>query len=810
MNDKDLYKIDNTSSFPRQSDLFTEKEQEKWGLSLARAIESEWFYKGASSANPGMCSFYTQRNNFRTRRMYANGMQPMERYYDKLGTNGNTSLLNLSKKPLTIIPKLRDVIANGIANRDYSIRAKATDPLSKESEIEYRKALETDMYGMEVIKKAKDEFGYDIANFPLDKIPESQEELNLHMDMEYKQSIEMSTEVAIDVVFDENKYSDHIEPRLRKDLIECGIAWVKHRFCKERGVVNEYVDPENKIQAYTDDPFFRNCHYHGEFKVELISDIVVEHPWLKEEQRKALEGVNQWWYNYHSLDSTELIRGTAPILYFTYRTTREVAKKIKTTKTGGKYVKDAKYFGGQNKRDDYRFVVKQEEVIFEGAYALGTGILLKWEVAKNLIRPKSNTQKVCDVYIGVAPNMQNGFIDSLVNRMIPIDDKIQVLELKAEQIIQRITPDGFVIDPEALSDIDLGDGKVLNPMQHFEMMMQTGSVFATAYNSSGEFNYGKNPIQELKTGDSLGKLQALRNEREGYMNLMRDVIGLNKASDASSPDKDSLVGLQKLAALNSNTATRHILFAQNDLTKRLAEANVYRCSDLIKHSDLKEDFIRKIGRGSVMDLEVLNELPLRDFAIYIDLALDEEERAKLENDLSNEVQKGAITTEDKYRILNIKNLKYSVAYLSVLRKKHQKRLEEAKKREFDYQADANIRAAQASEQAKQQTFQIEAMVKQAIEEMKGKNELAKEAERGNQNRMTAEFEHPLKLELQNLVNEGTVGKQILAEDRKDKRVLKEATTQSELIDQRQNNKTPKNFEADEVNLDAFKLPEEQM
>jgi len=629
------------------------------------------------------------------------------------------------------------------------------------------------------------------------------------MDMEYKQSIEMSTEVAIDVVFDENKYADHIEPRVRKDLIECGVAWVKHRFCKEKGVLNEYVDPEHKIQAYTDDPFFRNCHYHGEFKVELISDVVVENSWLNDDQRKALEGVNQWWYNYHGLDGTELIRGTAPILYFTYRTTREVGRKIKNQRNGGKSVKNTKYFGGENKRDDYRFSVKQEEVIFEGAYALGTGILLKWELAKNLLRPKSNTQKVCDVYIGVAPNMQNGFIDSLVNRMIPIDDKIQVLELKAEQIIQRITPDGYIIDPESLSDTDLGDGKVLTPMGHFEMLMQTGSIFATAYNSSGEYNYGKLPITEFKTGDSLQKLQSLRNEREGYMNLMRDVIGLNKASDASSPDKDSLVGLNKLAALNSNTATRHILFAQNDITKRLAEANIYRCSDLIKHSDLKEDFIRKIGRGSVMDLEVLNDLPLRDFAIYIDLALDEEERAKLEADLSAEVQKGAITTEDKYRILNIKNLKYSVSYLGVLRKKHLKRLEEAKQREFDYQADANIRASQAAEQAKQQTYQIEAMVKQAIEEMKGKNELAKETERGNQERMTLEFEQPLKLELQNLVNQGTVGKQVLAEDRKDKRVLKEATAQSKLIDQRQNNGAERNLKAEEVDLSAFRMAEEQ-
>ena len=41
--------------------------------------------------------------------------------------------------------------------------------------------------------------------------------------------------------------------------------------------------------------------------------------------------------------------------------------------------------------------------------------------------------------------------------------------------------------------------------------------------------------------------------------MIRDVTGLNEARDGSAPAKDSLVGLQKMAANASNIATKHVL-----------------------------------------------------------------------------------------------------------------------------------------------------------------------------------------------------------------------------------------------------------
>lgn len=793
------------ASFPSQLAPFSEKKEKEWGLNLARAIESEWFYKTTG----GKCRFYTQREDFAERRIYAKGMQSTGKYKEKLGLNGDLSYLNLSDKPISIIPKLVNMVLNGMSGRDASIKAFSIDPTSIENRVKYRRALEDERLSMDIIEAAKEKMGVDVSNFPKDEVPETNEELDMHMQLNYKQSIEKSEELAISVVFEENRYQEVVEKRVTEDVIVCGAGWAKHKFIEDRGIVLEYVDCENKIQNYTDDPYYTDCFYHGEVKEVPTSSLLIEFPWLNDDKdaKSQLDNSSATWLTYHGIQQNEQIKGTSHVMYFTYKTTRERAKKIKTLSTGAKVLKEITESKRSDKKeyDNVKFVTKVDEVIFEGAYLLGTNILLEWKVAEYLARPKSNSQKVIDVYVGVAPEINKGYIDSLVARMIPIEDKLNILELKAEQIIQRIMPDGYRIDPTAIADIDLGEG-VMTPQQVFDMFFETGSIFATAYNSSGDYNQGKDPITELKTGDSLGKLQALRNEREGYMNLMRDVIGLNKASDASTPDKDALVGLQKMAALNSNIATRHILYARNDVTLRIAYGITYRISDLLKFSNLREDFIRKIGMYSVEDLEYIKDLHLYDFSIFLELTPDDEENAKFEADLSVEIQKNMLDTADKYKIMAIKNLKLRSQYLGILKRKREKRLLELDKEKFKAQSDENIRASQSAEQFRQQTAQIEAQVKSQIQQMITDGELQKEKLRGEETRKSLEAEYNRKIELQYVVNSGQVEKTKETEDRKDERLREQASQQSEMIKQRETNGDPKDFKANNLDMDAFELP----
>lgn len=800
-------KILGNVGYPNPLERFEVKKTQSWGLDLARAIQSEWYY----NVNGG-CRFYTQRDQFLERRMYANGLQSMGKYKDSLGTNGDLSYLNLSKKPITIIPKLRDIVVNGMANRGYSVKANATDKVSQQEKENYRKQIEDDRLGKDIAIMAKEKLGVEVTSMPIDKIPETQEEQQLHLQLEYKPSYELSTELAIEAVMNDNDYNNIIDRLVKKDLVELGVACVKTRTVPNRGIMVEYVYPEYKIQSYTDDPYFRDCVYHGEHKRVAISDIIIEYPWINEAENEELkERLNfsgESWDNYFNIPASERIKGYTNVLHFTYKTTRERFNKIKEKATGEKVVSSADPFFDESKiaKKDFKRVSKVEEILFEGVYVLGADILLKWEVAENMARPKSNKQKVCDQYIMVAPNKEKAYIDSLVSRMMNIDDLIQITELKAQQMIQRMMPDGYQIDPDALAEIELGEGNVLKGQGILDMFFQTGSIIARSYTAGGDFNYAKVPITELKTAGNLNKLQALRVERDSYRNDQREVIGLNKSSDASTPDKDSLVGLQKLASLNSNTATRHILDGASEITRRVGEAIFYRTADVFTYfPELREDLERKIGATAVEDLESMKDFHLRDYAISIELELDDEEKAKLEADMSKAIEKGMLSIQDKYKVLSVKNFKQAVGYMTLLIEKHLKKEEERKLREFKAQSDANAESAERAEMARQQTEQIRGQIDMQTQTLVNEGLIQKEVVKGEQDRLSLEMKIVGDKEIAQ-INGGVQMKKLEeAEERKDKRTKIQATQQSELIDQRAKDKGPKDFEEEEFELEDFEM-----
>ena len=797
-------------SFPNQLTPYSEKIKTAWGLNLAQQITNEWFY-GVGGSGSGFfdSKFNTQRSEFLKRRLYAKGLQSMDKYKEQFKADGDKSFLNLSTQPICVIPKLVDIMVNGHVDRGYSIRATSIDPIGYTERIAYREQIETDRNAKDIIVKAKETFGVDVGSMPVEQLPESDAELDLHMQLEYKQSIELSQELAIEEVMANNRYDDKIDRINKRNLAICGVAWTKHRFVEGKGIIIEDVNPENKIQSYTEDTFFNDCFYHGEYKQVPLSQILTEYQWLNqpgnEDIKQQIGFASEGWWTYCNTPNPDRIKGTASLLYFTYKTTRQRQNKIKTKATGERRIIPMDYKGDPNKNPNVKITVVEEEILFEGVYVLGTDIILKWEVAEYMLRPKSNTQKVIDQYIGNAPNMERGYIDSLVARMIPVEDKLNILELKAEQIIQKIQPDGFIIDPDAISELDFGNGHKFTTQNVMDMFWQTGSIMARSFGASGDPMYNK-PITELRTGGSLDKLMSLTNLKAIYMDQMREVVGLNKASDASSPDRDSLVGVQKLAALNSNTATRHNLDAACDITKRIAEAITYRIHDLLKYTDLKEDFARKIGVTATKTLDDVKNLHLHDFAIYLDLYIDDEEKAKLENDMSKAIEKGMMAIQDKYKVLNVKNFKLAIAYMTILVDKYQKKQQEQKAEEFKTQADQNIRAAQEAEAARQQTAKMIGDIDMQKQTLVNEGLNSKEVVKGEQDRETLMLKIQGDKEVKSIEGGVQIQKQEDAEDRKDKRTRIQATQQSELnVERSKENPNAIDFEQENEIDDIFKM-----
>ena len=427
-------------------------------------------------------------------------------------------------------------------------------------------------------------------------------------------------------------------------------------------------------------------------------------------------------------------------------------------------------------------------------------------MAENMTRPKSDITKCHMSYQIVAPRIYKGRPESLVGRMMSFADMIQLTHLKLQQVLSRMVPDGIYMDADGLAEIDLGNGTNYNPQEALNMYFQTGSVIGRSMTQDGDFNHGKAPIQEIQSSSGNAKIASLINSYNYYLQMIRDVTGLNEARDGSKPDSNALVGVQKLAAANSNTATRHILQGGLYLTLKTAECISLRISDVLEYSNTKNQFVNSLGRFNVATLEEISNLHLHDFGIFLDLQPDEEEKQLLENNIQMSLQKEQIDLEDAIDIREIKNLKLANQMLKVKRKKKQARDRAMQMQNIQAQTQSNAQAAEAAAAAEMQKEQAIAQTKVQVAEAQKNFDLEKMQVEAQIKLQLMEKEFMLNLRLNDSQKQVIKDKEKYKEDRKDERTRIQASQQSEMIEQRKQNLPAKKFEsAGFDNLGGFDL-----
>ena len=782
------------SFFPSQVASDQEKMSDAYGIQVGRAIQNEWF-----DGSQGSVRFTSNQDTFHALRLYARGEQPVQKYKDEMSINGDLSYLNLDWKPVPILSKFVDIVVNGIADRSFDIKAYSQDPYGVNKRTKYMDSIIRDLQTKEINDFAEEAFGINLyENDPL-ALPGSKEELELHMQLSYKQGIEIAEEVAINTLFDGNKF-DLTKRRVYYDLTTIGLGAIKNTFSEAEGVLVEYVDPVNLVYSYTESPYFEDIYYVGEVKSIPLNELKKQYPHLTQSDLDKIKSegsynltssANQFGNNQRTYDGN-----TVQVLYFNYKTYMNEVYKIKETLSGGEKVllRDDQ-FNPPEDSEGFAKASRSLEVLYEGAMILGTSTLLEWGMAKNMMRSKSDYNKVKMNYSIVAPRMYKGRIESIVSRCTGFADMVQLTHLKMQQVLSKMMPDGVYMDADGLAEIDLGNGTNYNPQEALNMFFQTGSVIGRSFTQEGDMNPGKVPIQPLQTGAGGQKLQTLIQTYNYYLQMIRDVTGLNEARDGSSPDARALVGVQKLAAANSNTATRHILDAGLFLTADIAESLSLRISDILEYSPAREAFIQKIGGFNVATLEELNELYLYDFGIFIELTPDDEEKGMLENNIQTALSAGLIDLSDAIDIREVKNLKLANQLLKLRRKQKQERDQQMQQENIQAQAQANAQAQQAVAQAEMQKEQMSMQGKMQLEQMKSQLDAQKmQAEiAAKKELMALEFQY--NMQIKGLETENQKSKETQKEDRKDDRTKLQATQQSELIDQRKNDSPPKNFES---------------
>jgi len=528
---------------------------------------------------------------------------------------------------------------------------------------------------------------------------------------------------------------------------------------------------------------------------------------------EEISNYSQSWWDYYNVaqfyNNDIFFKDTTTLLYFNYKTTKDIVYKKKTSDTGNiKMIeKDDTFNPPQEMMDDGNFekVSKTIDVWYEGIMVMGTNFLIKWEMAENMVRPKSATQHAMPNYVACAPRMYKGVIESLTRRMIPFADLIQITHLKLQQVISKVVPDGVFIDADGLNEVDLGTGAAYNPEDALRLYFQTGSVIGRSFTQDGDFNNARVPITQLTSNSGASKTQMLLSNYNHYLSQIRQVTGLNEARDGSTPDPNALVGVQKLAALNSNTATRHILESSLYIYRTLAEALTYRISDILEYADFRDEFTNQIGKYNVNILNSIKDLYIYDFGIFIEVSPDEEQKAQLEQNIQIALTKGDINLEDAIDIREIKNIKVANQLLKLKRKSKQDREEkmamQTQAMQAQIQAQSQQMAAEMSMQKQQAEIQGKMQLKQAeisfdIEKMKIEAQLKAQL-------MQQEFN--LSMQLNGMDMASLQARETEKEKAKSDRIALQNTQQSKLINQRKNNLPPMTFESNEDSLDGFDL-----
>ena len=801
---KDIRVAINPSSFPSQFVSDSIKNTLEFGLKIGQAIQYEWFRKDNNSTK-----FFNQWDSFHRLRLYARAEQSVGKYKNELAVDGDLSYLNIDWTPVPIIPKFLDIVVNGMSERMFDVKAYAQDAMSAEKRNSYQENIEADMVSKDLLLDIKNNMGVDAFNNNPDNLPNNDEELQLHMQLNYKSSIELAEEAAINTVLAENLYDDS-RRRVLYDVATIGIGAVKHEFLPGSGIVANYVDPANMVYSYTEDPNFKDCFYWGEVKTIPITEVVKIDPDITKEDLEKISKYSQDWHD--SFRGTQYYNNsvfsndTVTLLYFNYKTTKKFVYK----KKGNKVIEKEDTFNPPVEMMDERGFEKIDKTIdvwYEGVMVMGTNIMLKWELAKNMVRPKSASQNVMPNYIACAPRMYKGNIESLLRRMVPFADLIQMTHLKLQQVIQKVVPDGVFIDADGLNEVDLGNGATYSPEDALKLYFQTGSVVGRSYTQDGEFNNARVPIQELSKNSGQAKISSLIGSYNHYLQMLRDVTGLNEARDASTPDPNSLVGLQKLAALNSNTATRHILDSVLDITRDLATALSCRISDALEYHPYKEEFAMQIGKYNVNLLEDIKDLHIYDFGIFIEMAPDDEQKQQLENNIQIALSRDSIDLDDAIDIREVKNVKLANQLLKVKRKQKEKEKRDYEMNKMKSQQDAQIASQQMAAQASAQKIQMETQSKMQIAQAQAGFEIEKMNAEVIAKQQLMNLEFQMNMQLKGVEVGSIMDRENEKEDRKDKRIDRQNTQQSKMIEQRKNNLPSMNFESNEDTLDGFDLSE---
>jgi len=781
-----------TSAAPDPLAPYHEKVKNNYGLKVAKVIAQEWFNGDVISSG---CQFHSRSSWVNEMRLHNRGEQDVDKYKKFVARQKNDlGFLNLDWRPINVIEKFTNIVSNGISDDFYNVDIRSVDRLSvleqKDKVLEHK----ANMYSRKMMESAKILTGMDLGTKGF--LAESRQEIELYSEIKERPMQEAAEELNISYVKGVSNW-DSSKKQSNKDCVLIGLQAARHYTDPNNGVQVEYIDPEYFGHSYVEKNDFSDAYYFFYVEQITLSDIKRESLLGDKELReiaKKYGGTNTKDLNrdYGTLPMDSLLDYKIDVMRYSVKSSREIVyKKYLDKKNNTKKVakRDSEFEvpeGAEKSR-----LSKVLDTWFEGNYIIGSEIVYGWKESENLIKDQMN--KAMPPFVVQATNIYKNKLQSFQSNIIPHDNQMQYIHMKIQHLYAELKPDLIVINEDHLADLN-SDTKGGSKTSTWEMAL-------TTLNVKGVVVEKRIDMGEMGVKDGMGArpmasqqgsgLTALLNVWAHYYNLIRETTGVNPARDGTA-SADSLVGVNQMMQLASNTATKHIVDAAVEFDRRVCEAISSRVKGIFefdKTGDLKKLYQQAVGKENMEAIESLKNRHLHEFGFTIEMVPAKEALDELKQDLMIALQEGTIDVSEKYEILRIarSNIKRASQYMKFVRNRRIKEKQKENEANMKMQSDMNMQSAQAKIQGDIQTYQAKKQIDLQYESQKSLILLQqKEAEL----QLTQPYEQ-IKFEQQAYIEQMKSSQSMslnkYKEDEKSTREKSNSTRQSKMIEQRQKN-----------------------
>ena len=687
-------------------------------LQMSKAIEYEW-------RNMDINSFSKGYDRYRTNKKYSNGAQSPQPYMDKfkLQDDPDTSYININWQVPPILPKFRRIALEKIGRYDFSIVAEAIDTQAITLRDEYESKEIANIMLRDMLQ-AQEMDASVLDSGDMDQ-PKTREDLMLKMEFTYKHRDAAEMEKRIMAVWRDNKVNEQLRDRMRRTLFDTGVCASRDEYDPQTGRVKvRWVDPSGLGMSPTKDPNFRDCTYFFERIFMTPEEIRAMDPdkEISDEDLEAItdrfSGMRYGRSGYGNYDDEPYAKSNdlsyVPVWDIEFKVMNRTVWEKRLAKDGERIGKIDYSKARLKKGNEYK--VDDQYVWLKVKWVEGTDWIFDFGPVPNLKRPFTLKWDAESTFHVVASELQDMETISMVDNLRPIVDAIIFAWYKLQNVIMTARPKGVAIEIGSMEGVQIGTTD-LNPMELMDMFDSTGRLWYRRINEDGETTNYK-PIEELNNG--------LGNEAaewfaiiDRYFNYIRDMLGFNDYTDASTPNPKALASVGAMATANTDNALNHIFRSEREMLRRLAESVAIRIHDILLFGD-SNYYSSMLNMDTIADDRRLREGLDRQYGIYIIDSGTEEDKQRLENDMAIALQNGQITIADKEVIRHISNIKQAEMYLAVRVKQN---MEEDRRYKMQLQqeaARANAEAGIATENAKAQTIKVEYEQKKELERLKSK------------------------------------------------------------------------------------------